>query len=479
MSASVGSGLSIGTVFAGRYRIERHIAAGGMGSVYEVVHTETNRRRALKVMHAHYVQSEELRARFRIEARVAANVESEHIVDVSDAGIDEATGMPFLVMELLRGEELGKLIKRVGALPKADVVRYLYETSLALDKTHRARIVHRDLKPDNLFLCERERGPARIKVLDFGIAKIVSDASTQANATKSLGTPLYMAPEQFSIDGAVSIATDIFALGMIAFTLLVGKPYWHREAKMAQEAIAFAIHVAQGPRESAVARASELFGVELPTAFDDWFFKATAREPAARFASAGEAAIELAKALGVPSPDVDDQPQRMAMPSRPYPNDQDSGVSKASPSPLGLAASQVATPLAMTPSGKEDGSIANRSRSLVFVAMAATLVIGLGIWVVSRLMTSNSEADNASIPKESPEASKAVSSAPLVTSRPMEPTVSAVQPVVGTQDTSKTADAPQRTEKVAPKVTSKPEPKKTPGATPTKTAPTNPWTVEH
>src|SRR5436190_17625264 len=100
-----------GAIFAGRYRVVRLIAHGGMGAVYEAVHLETERRRALKVMLPHLFQSAEMRERFKREARVAAYVESEHIVDVSDAGVDEATETPFLVMELLRGEELGKRLK--------------------------------------------------------------------------------------------------------------------------------------------------------------------------------------------------------------------------------------------------------------------------------------------------------------------------------------------------------------------------------
>ena len=293
--------LSNGSIFAGRYRIERRIATGGMGAVYEVVHLETNRKRALKVMHENFVQSDELRGRFRQEARVAAEIESEYIVDVFDAGIDEATGMPFLVMELLRGEELGKRLRRSGPFSPADVVLYLHQTSLALDKTHRASIVHRDLKPDNLFLCEREDGAPRIKVLDFGIAKMVADGSTQANATRSLGTPLYMSPEQFLMDAGVSPATDIFALGMIAFTLLVGKPYWNDEAKSGASVFAFAANAALGPKEAATARASRLGG-NLPPAFDPWFAQATAKNPSERFRSASEAVRGLAEALGVPLP---------------------------------------------------------------------------------------------------------------------------------------------------------------------------------
>jgi serine/threonine-protein kinase len=164
-----------GSVFSDRYRIVRCIAAGGMGAVYEVTHIETDRRRALKVMHPHFLQSEELRDRFRQEARVAAHVESEFIVDVFDAGVDAATQMPFLVMELLRGEEIGKLLQRNGRFSPIEVVTYLHQAALALDKTHRAMIVHRDLKPENLFLTYREDGAPRVKVLDFGIAKVVAE----------------------------------------------------------------------------------------------------------------------------------------------------------------------------------------------------------------------------------------------------------------------------------------------------------------
>src|SRR5689334_8133128 len=129
--------LSEGSIFASRYRIVRCMACGGMGAVYEVIHLETERRRALKVMLPHLVQSADLRNRFRREARVAAQIESAYIVDVFDAGVDDQTGMPFLVMELLKGEELGKRVARIGRLGQIDAVQYLWQTALALDKTHK------------------------------------------------------------------------------------------------------------------------------------------------------------------------------------------------------------------------------------------------------------------------------------------------------------------------------------------------------
>jgi serine/threonine-protein kinase len=288
-----------GAIFARRYRIARLIATGGMGAVYEVVHLETERRHALKVVHPHVLASEDLRERFKREARIAGRVESEHIVDVFDAGVDEPTGMPFLVMELLRGEDLGERLRRLGQLPPAEVVTHLGQTALALDKTHRARIVHRDLKPRNLFLAERESGPPHIKVLDFGIAKIVAEGAS-SSATQIVGTPLYMAPEQLDPDATLTAAADIHALGMVAYTLLVGAPYFDEEARE-RGVLALAAVIARGPREPARQRAGAR-GAALPEAFDAWFARATAVRPQHRFPTAIEAVRALAEALGASAP---------------------------------------------------------------------------------------------------------------------------------------------------------------------------------
>jgi serine/threonine-protein kinase len=290
-----------GEIFGARYRVVRKIALGGMGAVYEVMHLETERRLALKVMLPHIVQSDEMRDRFRREARVAAQVQSEHIVDVLDAGVDDASGMPFMVMELLRGEEVSKALRRVGRFEAVEVVTLLHQASLALDKTHRGGIIHRDLKPENLFLTEREDGQPRVKVLDFGIAKLLAEGATQDPGTRSLGTPLYMAPEQFRSGMPISAATDIYALGMIAFTMLVGKSYWAEEAKDASNVFMFAGAVMAGTKEPASVRARKL-GVPLPPAFDAWFARATALMPQDRWPSAGMAVAGLADALGVAHP---------------------------------------------------------------------------------------------------------------------------------------------------------------------------------
>lgn len=293
--------LDNGDLFAGRYRIVRCIASGGMGAVYEAIHTVTERRCALKVMLGHTVEREKLRERFMLESRLAAQIGSEYIVDVLDAGVDDKTKSPFLVMELLDGEDLAQRIARSGRFTPDDTTTYLWHTALALDRTHRASIVHRDLKASNLFLTYREDGSAIVKVLDFGVAKVMPLEATSEGATQTVGTPIYMAPEQFRADGRVSPATDIYALGMLAYTLLVGVHYWKEEHDRCANPFAFASIAVHGPSEPPSVRAAR-HGVTLPAEFDAWFAMATSKAPQDRFLSATQAIIELANALGVPPP---------------------------------------------------------------------------------------------------------------------------------------------------------------------------------
>jgi serine/threonine-protein kinase len=295
--------LAAGQIFANRYEVVRCIGSGGMGAVYEVIHLETERRRALKVMHAHFADSPDFRERFKREARVAAQIDSDYIVDVFDAGVDEATKMPFLAMELLRGEEISRTLRRIDRMSPPEVVSCLHQTALALDRTHKAGIVHRDLKPENLFLCERDDGPPQIKVLDFGIAKFATSAKGSAGqATNNVGTPLYMAPEQFQQGTVVTAYADIYALGLLAYTLLVGTDYWHEELERDENVFAFALIAMKAPIENASTRAMRVAGVTLSPAFDAWFKRVTAFTPEARYATATETVRELARALSVNLP---------------------------------------------------------------------------------------------------------------------------------------------------------------------------------
>jgi len=295
------SALQPGTLFAGRYHVTRLLAEGGMGAVYEVVHVETGRRRALKTLHPHIVRDPGVRARFQQEARVGALIDSESVVDVFDAGIEPATGTPFLVMEMLRGGDLAARLER-GPIAAEDVVTFLRQAAGALDKAHRAGVIHRDLKPENLFLHEPDDAPPRVKILDFGIAKLVRDGTSASNQTAQVGTPLFMAPEQYTGHAAASPAIDTYALGMVAYALLVGEPYFAVEASRIDTLIGFGMAVVKGASEPASHRAWGRKQVRLPPGFDAWFARAVAVDPAQRFAKASELVRELAVVMGVGSP---------------------------------------------------------------------------------------------------------------------------------------------------------------------------------
>lgn len=291
--------LPIGELFHVRYRVVRCIKAGGMGAVYEVIHEQTRRRCALKVMLPRLVRDPSLRARFQLEATVASEIDSEHIVEVIDAGVDPLTETPFIVMELLRGEELAELVEKRGRLPRDEVVALLFQAALALSKTHAAGIIHRDLKPENMFVSIRDDGTRRLRVLDFGIAKVVAESAVGSEQTGSMGTPLYMSPEQINGKGAITLRADLYALGHIAFALLTGCAYWQDESRQSDAVFALFVKIMGGAVEPACARAARR-GVTLPETFGAWFARATAFRPEDRFDGAMAQVAALATALDVP-----------------------------------------------------------------------------------------------------------------------------------------------------------------------------------
>jgi serine/threonine-protein kinase len=286
--------LEAGRVIAGRYRVERLIGEGGMGCVYLVRHVHTDEGLALKLVHAHVLKDASAVERFRREARTPAKIASEHVARVTDADTAPDLGdAPFYVMEYLRGRDLERILIEDGAIPPALVVEYLRQTARALDKAHAIGIVHRDLKPENLFLTHREDGSPCIKLLDFGIARI-ADADVAANMRTQagfvFGTPGFMAPEQMvgEVD-KIGPAADVWALGLVAYRLLVAKDFWQ-----AQTPAHLCAMVLSEPIPTPTARESP-FG----PAFDAWFSRCVARNIDDRFKSAGEAVAALADALGV------------------------------------------------------------------------------------------------------------------------------------------------------------------------------------
>ncbi len=290
--------LAVGTVFAGDFRVERFLGRGGMGAVYVAHQISTGRDRALKVMHPSLVREEKHRMRFEQEARVGSRIKSEHVVEVIAAGVDTATGIPFLVMELLEGEDLETRVQRTGKLAVGEVATILADLCHALAAAHEVGVVHRDLKPENVFLAHSHRqGTAvTVKLLDLGIAKLVAEALPADTA--AVGTPLWMAPEQTG--GKVGPATDVWALGLLTFWMLTGRSYWRAANADSGENVLMSTlrEVVVEPIESASQRAAR-FGCEsaLPAGFDAWFARTVARDPSQRFPNAKVAKAELDRAL--------------------------------------------------------------------------------------------------------------------------------------------------------------------------------------
>jgi eukaryotic-like serine/threonine-protein kinase len=211
----------------GNYRAVSLLGEGGMGAVYLAEHPAIGRRVAVKVLHKNYIRDENLLTRFLNEARAANAIRHPNIIEILDSGTI-ADGTPFLVMELLEGESLGTRIRRDGALSIQTAVEFCYQTASALGAAHKKGIVHRDLKPDNLFVVPDPHDPERerIKVLDFGIAKLQQSAndSVKTRTGTLMGTPIYMSPEQCRGTKTVDHRSDIYSLGIIFFEMLCGQP---------------------------------------------------------------------------------------------------------------------------------------------------------------------------------------------------------------------------------------------------------------
>ena len=282
-------------MFAGQFRVLQPLGAGGMGTVYLVEQVTTGQQRALKVMNANLVDDVRARERFTQEAQMAARIESEHVTQVVAAGIDPERNTPWIALELLRGEDLAQTLARRGRLPLAEVRELLKQLAHALAAAHRLGIVHRDLKPENIYIATSRRSDAAftVKVLDFGIAKWLQE-NQPSRTTSVLGSPLWMAPEQFDTARLIAPATDVWALGLVAFTMLTGVSYWRAAQRESVTLPALIAEISLGQLVPASQRAEEAGRPGLlPASFDAWFARCVARDMTERFADAGEALAAL------------------------------------------------------------------------------------------------------------------------------------------------------------------------------------------
>lgn len=354
-----------GSVVGREFRIVRPLRAGGMGEVYVVEQLSTGKLRALKVLGAQFMNDPAVRERFIREARVGGSVDSDHIVEVVTAGVDEASGCTFLVMELLRGEDLDGIVERLGRVPLADVVEIFAQVGHALERAHAMGIVHRDIKPANIFLsAPRRRGsPFTAKVLDFGIAKAVAD--NKLTGSQALGTPLYMAPEQMARAAAATPAADVWPLGLVAFRLLTGFDFW-RAADDSLPALMKEICVEPIPAASERARELTAAG-RLPPGFDGWFARCVAREPKDRFPEAGAAARAFAELMpaGTPPGTISDWLHEVA----PSSVDAASLSSPHGAASLGTDATLAASPTLTAPAKERPESLTETAAALPTTSM--------------------------------------------------------------------------------------------------------------
>ncbi|XYH97401.1 serine/threonine-protein kinase [Sorangium sp. So ce1128] len=224
-------GLEVGTLIAGRYRVNRLLAKGAMGAVIAATHVELDELRAIKLLLPATAADPEMCERFLREARIAARLKSEHAVKVHEIGQLEG-GLPFMVMEFLAGRDLRVIRKQQGPLPIDEATLYVIQACDALAEAHAIGLVHRDVKPANLFLTHSGDGAPCIKVLDFGISKVSRAASLgvsemQTSTGQMLGTPHYMPPEQMRGQRDVDARADIWAIGSLLYVLLTGRYPMH------------------------------------------------------------------------------------------------------------------------------------------------------------------------------------------------------------------------------------------------------------
>jgi eukaryotic-like serine/threonine-protein kinase len=289
-SSSPGQDL-VGQVLADRYHVVKKLGEGGMGQVYLAEHVKMGRKSAIKVLNPSLVYDTDAVARFNREAANASRISHPSVCAIYDFG-ETPEGVIYLAMEFIEGEPLTDVLEREGALPVPRAAAIVVQTAEALQAAHDLGIVHRDLKPDNIMITRARDGTDAVKVVDFGIAKLVgNDASQEVTKTGLvIGTPEFMSPEQLSGD-KLDGRSDIYSLGLVFFKMLTGRPAF--EAGTVQETMIQ--RLTEEPLKLAAARPDLRFPPGLQGTLDS----ALARSPVERYQSAAKFANDVASVTGL------------------------------------------------------------------------------------------------------------------------------------------------------------------------------------
>jgi hypothetical protein len=386
----------IGEIF-GNYRVTELIGEGGMGVVYLAEHPGIGRRAAIQILRTGLTDNAEMTKRFFNEARAANAIRHPGIVEVYDCGT-LASGTSYIVMELLEGENLAARLRTIGRLPVADARRIAAQTASALAAAHAAGIVHRDLKPDNLYLVPDERDAAveMVKVLDFGIAKLGQQASnTSSVRTRTgsvMGTPAYMSPEQCRGTRQIDHRTDIYALGVILFEMLCGRP------PFVSEGFGEMVHL----HISAPPPAPRSIEPSIPEEMERLILWCLAKEPAERVQTMADVHAALTGRPTPPArPTAPTKPQRLQQPATP-----------ASPTTFTHAAGATAT-----------GQV-TRSRARRWSAVGLAVALGGGALWMTRGSWMPRPADTVTVAP----ATSAPATAPATAAEPPSPLPAVAKP---------------------------------------------------
>ncbi|HEY9760630.1 MAG TPA: protein kinase [Oculatellaceae cyanobacterium] len=274
-----------GTTLDGRYEILQVVGSGGMGTVYRATQKFINRTVAVKVLHKGSITNTEVLQRFQLEAQAASKLSNPHIVTVFDSNVSPS-GEPYMVMDFLQGESLDDVIKTTGALSAARAIPIFMQACDALSKAHAKGIVHRDIKPSNIMLVKEDNEDDFVKLVDFGIAKMLQGNETpQLTRTGEIfGSPLYMSPEQWR-GGTVDERADIYSFGAVMYQALSGAPVFQ-----GNDVLQLAFKHGQDLPEPLRAH-----GVGIPARLEAAIFRALAKEPNERFQKMRDLKQELSE----------------------------------------------------------------------------------------------------------------------------------------------------------------------------------------